>query len=371
MRRGVTLTPVPLDAEIQLMRIRHALAAALTGALALGLVACSSTSDEPTTDATDSTSEDASSDDASTDGFPITIEHALGTTTIPAKPERIATIAWGNQDVPLALGIAPVGTDGQVWSWTGSADPGLYAWTTEALSSLGADEPAIFSTSDGVDFEAISDTNPDVILAALSGISQEDYETLSEIAPVVAYPEIPWYTTWRDQILINSKAIGYETEGAQLVSDIESQIEDATAGAPAIEGSTAAFFYMNSADLSSISLYTGGDPRTSFLVDLGFEMPQVAIDATASGSFYLDIASENADQLNDVDVIVTYGGDELLAALQADPLWSTLPAVQNGAVVAVGEGDDFSAAVSPTALSIPWVLEDYVQQLNDAAAKVQ
>ena len=41
--------------------------------------------------------------------FPITIKHAFGETTITEKPERIATIAWGNQDVPLALGVAPVG----------------------------------------------------------------------------------------------------------------------------------------------------------------------------------------------------------------------------------------------------------------------
>ena len=38
-----------------------------------------------------------------------------------------------------------------------------------------------------LDFEAISDANPDVILAAYSGITQEEYDTLSEIAPVVAY----------------------------------------------------------------------------------------------------------------------------------------------------------------------------------------
>lgn len=45
--------------------------------------------------------------------------------------------------------------------------------------------------------------------------------------------------------------------------------------------------------------------------------------------------------------------------------------MKNGAVVAVGEGDAFSAAVTPTALSIPWVLDDYVAKLNDAAAKVK
>ena len=120
-------------------------------------------------------------------------------------------------------------------------------------------------------------------------------------------------------------------------------------------------------------LAAGEEPREfpAFLGDLGFDMPQVAVDAAAEGSFYLDFSAENADQLADVDVIVTYGDETLLPALQADPLWSTIPAVKSGAVVTVGEGDAYSAAVSPTALSIPWVLEQYVDDLKAAAAKVQ
>ena len=338
-------------------RIRTAVALAAMAALVL--TGCASSTPE-------------SADPAGgADGFPITIESALGDVTIEKKPQRVATIAWGNQDVPIALGVVPVGVDSQVWSWDGGSGPGLYPWTTEALEALGADTPVIFDVTDGVDFEAIADTQPDVILAALSGISEEDYATLSEdVAPVVAYPDVPWYTSWRDQILINSTALGLAAEGKQLVTDIDKQITDATADA-GFAGKTAAFFYATPSDLSAISIYTGGDPRTALLADLGFELPQVAIDAMAEGSFYQEFSAENADQLADVDVIVSYGDETLLAALQADPLWSTLPAVKSGAVVAVGNGDAFSAAVSPTALSLPWVLDDYVAVLKNAAAKVK
>lgn len=307
----------------------------------------------------------------SSEGFPVAIEHALGETTIEAAPERVATIAWGNQDVALALGVLPVGMDSQVWNWTSDADPGVYEWTTAKIEELGGEEPVIFSVSDGTDLEAIADTAPDVILAAQSGISEEDYATLSEeVAPVVAYPEIAWYTPWREQIALNAQALGLATEGEELVADLDQQIADATADA-GFEGKTAAFFFASPTDLSKVSLYTGGDPRTAFLADLGFDLPQSALDAMAEGSFYEDFSAENADQLADVDVIVTYGDDTLLPALQAHPLWSTLPAVQAGAVVAVGGGDAFSAAVTPTPLSIPWVLEDYVAVLEEAAAKVQ
>lgn len=342
------------------MHLPHVIAASLAGIVALSLTACSSDD-----------AESAEGTNSGSDGFPVEIEHALGTTTIPEKPERVASIAWGNQDVALALGITPVGTDAQVWNWTGDADPGLYEWTTEAYSALDAEQPEVFSVSDGIDFEAVSDTNPDVILAALSGLTEEDYDTLSQIAPVVAYPENAWYTPWRDQITLNAQALGLEEEGQQLVEDLEEEISAATADAPEIEGKSAAFFYMNAADLSTVSLYTGGDPRTAFLEDIGFEMPQSAIDAAESGSFYVDIAAENADELNDVDVIVSYGDEQLIRALEDHPFWGTLLAVQNGSVVAIGEGDTFSAAASPTALSIPWVIEEYVQLLNEAAAKAQ
>ena len=230
--------------------------------------------------------------------------------------------------------------------------------------------PPLFDVTDGLDFEAIADTQPDVILAAQSGLTDDDYSTLSEIAPVVAYPGIPWFTPWRDEITLDAKALGLSAEGDALVTDLEKQIADATKDA-GLQGKTAAFFFADPTDLSKVSLYTGGDPRTAFLHDLGFDLPKVAVDAADAGSFYLDVSAENADQLKDVDVIVSYGDDALLAAMQADPLWSTLPAVKNGSVVAVGDGDAFSAAVTPTALSIPWVLKDYVAKLEDAATKVQ
>jgi iron-siderophore transport system substrate-binding protein len=33
----------------------------------------------------------------------------VGTTTIPEPPLRVATVAWANHEVPLALGVVPVG----------------------------------------------------------------------------------------------------------------------------------------------------------------------------------------------------------------------------------------------------------------------
>ncbi|MEV6426075.1 ATP-binding cassette domain-containing protein, partial [Streptomyces sp. NPDC051662] len=37
---------------------------------------------------------------SSSGAFPLTVEHALGKTTIPAKPKRVATVNWANHEVP-------------------------------------------------------------------------------------------------------------------------------------------------------------------------------------------------------------------------------------------------------------------------------
>jgi iron complex transport system substrate-binding protein len=336
------------------MPIPRLLGLSAAAVLTIGLAACST-----------SAPENSGSASSASGTFPATVEHALGETTIEKQPERVTTIGWGNQDVALALGVAPVGVDDQTWSMDGSDGLGVYEWTLDAYDALGADEPVVFSTADGTDFESIADTQPDVILAGYSGVTEEDYATLSEIAPTVAYPDAAWLTPWRDVILTDSAALGLPDEGQALVDSLDQQIADATADST-FEGKKAAFFYMSAADLSTISIYGQGDSRTAFLADLGFDLPELAGDVD---TFYQDVSAENADQLSDIDVIVSYGdGDELLKALQADPLWSTLAAVQNGAVVSVGSGDALSGAVTPTALSIPWMLEDYVALLDGAVA---
>ena len=124
--------------------------------------------------------------------FPVTVPHAFGETTVPARPERVATVAWANHEVPLALGIVPVGFARA--NFGDDDGDGLLPWVAERLDQLNADVPPLFDEGDGIDFEAVAATRPDVILAAYSGLSRSDYETLSKIAPVIPYRDGPWST---------------------------------------------------------------------------------------------------------------------------------------------------------------------------------
>ncbi|WP_287883293.1 MULTISPECIES: iron-siderophore ABC transporter substrate-binding protein [Paracoccus] len=297
--------------------------------------------------------------------FPVAVEHAFGTTTIPARPQRVATVAWANHEVPLALGIVPVGFAAA--NFGDDDGDGVLPWVEERLEELGAETPVLFDEGDGIDFEAVAATRPDVILAAYSGLSRADYDMLSQIAPVIAYPETPWATNWRDMIRLNSAGLGMEAEGDALIARIEGRIAEAVAAHPQLAGKSAMFVtHLDTTNLSLVSFYTTHDTRVQFFADLGLRSPQSVVAASADGSFSGQVSAERIDAFDDVDILVTYGSRDLFEAMRHDPLISHMPAVRNDALVMLGS-DPMGTAANPTPLSIPWVLDDYVARLARAA----
>ena len=301
--------------------------------------------------------------------YPLVIEHALGTTVIDKKPVRVATVAWANHEVPLALGIVPVGFAAA--NFGDDDGDGLLPWVAERLAALGAETPVMFDETDGIDFEAVAATEPDVILAAYSGLSQADYDTLSQIAPVVAFPQAAWSTDWRDTIRLNSAGMGMTAEGEALISGIERQIADTVSKHPGLKGKTALFVtHVDLTNLSMVNFYTANDTRVKFFEDLGLALPAVVRDAAGQGRFSGSISAERIDMFDDVDLVVTYGSPGMLAMLALNPLLSRMPAVENEAIVLL-DRNPLGTAANPTPLSIPWVLEDYADLLADAAAKAE
>lgn len=336
---------------------------AASGAATLLLAACGSS------DASGGNGGSAAGSDSGSGQFPVTIEHAFGETTIEAKPERVATVAWANQEVPLALGIVPVGM-AKVTYGDDDGD-GVLPWVEEKLTELGAKTPTLYDESEGIDFEAVADSRPDVILAAYSGITQEEYDTLSKIAPVVAYPDQAWGTSLEDMVEMDAEAMGMEAEGERLNDDLDQQVKKAVADRPDMKGKTVMFASLDPSDLSQVGFYTSHDPRPAFLEDYGMEQPKVVEDASeGTKEYYSTISAEEAGQLDDVDVIIAYGTDELMPALKKDPLLSKVPAVQRGSVVVLEDNTPIAAQANPSPLSIPWGITDYFDLINAAAGKV-
>lgn len=301
--------------------------------------------------------------------FPIEIKHALGTTVVPQQPTRIAAVGWGNHEVPLALGVVPVGF--AKVNFGDDDDNGVFPWVEARLAELGADMPALFDEGDGIDFEAVAATKPDLILAAYSGISQSDYDTLSKIAPVVAYTVGRWAITWRETIRLNARAMGRADDGEALIARIEGQIAAAKAKYPEIQGKRAMFItHLRARDLSVVRFYSNNDPRVQFFEDLGMVSSPSVAAATEPGRFSGEISVERIDQFDDVDIAVTYGDDELLQALRSNPLTARMPVIRDNALVLM-RNDPMGTGANPTPLAIEWVLETYVQRLAEAARAQQ
>ena len=168
---------------------------------------------------------------AAADGFPVTIEHAYGETTIERE--------------------ARARRDGRLGEPRGSAGPRHRAGRHEQghlgrrrrqrRAALGRGQarrarrrrPRCCSTRPTASTSRPSPTpQPDVILAAYSGLTQEEYDTLSKIAPVVAYPEVAWGTSVEDMIALNSTALGLDDEGDALIEELHAEVETALAAHP-------------------------------------------------------------------------------------------------------------------------------------------
>ncbi|BBI36672.1 iron-siderophore ABC transporter substrate-binding protein [Cohnella abietis] len=344
----------------------------ISAMLIIALVGCSSKESTPTTSpaATESSAntETPAPQDENTE-YPIVIKHAFGETVIKSKPERVATVQWANHDVVLALGVVPVGFSAANFGVQDGS--GLLPWTAKKLEELGVKNPNVFKDTDGLDFEAISDSNPDVILAAYSGITQEDYNLLSKIAPVIAYPNAPWATTWREQVLLNATGMGMKAEGEQLIKDTESLVNDKLSQYPQIKGKKVVWVNFSGKDMSKLHIYTPVDSRVSFLFELGMVYPEsISKQITDPTSYSLNLSAENAADLYDADLIIGYGNEELYQAVKADSLLGKIPAIQRGSVVFIDSDTPLVAAGTPNPLSISYTIDEYLKLIGGAINKI-
>ncbi|MDJ0376369.1 iron-siderophore ABC transporter substrate-binding protein [Cryobacterium sp. PH31-L1] len=323
--------------------------AAAASILALGLGGCTA-ADDPTAGAADA---------AASGSFPVTIEHAFGETTIDEQPTRVVAWGWGSADDAIALGVTPVAIPFQSY---GGDEDGLLPWIADALK--GEEMPVVLPDTEEPPYEDIAAAAPDVILAAYSGITEEEYDLLSKIAPVVAYPGEPWATPWRDLIEITGTALGKSTEATALLASIDTEIADQAAAHPEFVGKTIA---LTSDSDGTFYVYKKEDPRVAFTLGLGFvSAPAVDELATDEASFYYTLSYEQLDRLSS-DLLVNFGSTQEQSDAFLDASYSQAMMQVQAGTVASPVGAAFISSVSPpTGLSLSWGLDDYVTLLAAA-----
>lgn len=277
--------------------------------------------------------------------FPVTIEHKFGSTTIPAKPTRVVSLGFSGHDDIIALGVVPVAIR---W-WYGDYPDGVWPWAQEGLKG----EHPVQLKGD-LNIEQIAALQPDVIIALSSGITEEQYGLLSQIAPTVANP--PEYgdygVPWDVSAHLTGVALGEAEKADAMIATINEQIAGVAAAHPDWAGKSAAVaFYWNDAP----GAYRSIDPRAHLLEAFGFKTPEAINAAGAADAFFVSLSAEDLAPL-DTDVLIWFDEFENIDKLK---LRTTLRAHQEGREIF--SDDLLSGAFShSTLLSLPYVLEHLV-----------
>jgi iron complex transport system substrate-binding protein len=336
-------------------------------ALALTAAACgdddgaSGAAATATAEASDATSPATSqeiSDEASSSsmpiaaGFPVTIEHKYGETTIESEPRRVISVGFTDQDWLLAVGIEPVA----VREWYGEQPYATWPW---AQDELGDAQPEVLPAAE-LNFEQIAALDPDLIVGITSGMTDVEYETLSQIAPTVAQPGeyIDYGVPWNVTTELIGRATGRTTEAAEVVEHVQGLFADARAAHPEFEGATAAVAYYYE---GMPGAYASQDSRARLMSDLGFVTPP-EFDELAGDAFFFSVSAEEIGKL-DTDVIIWLVGDDLeLPTIAGIPTRPSLEAYAEGREIVTDAllGGAFSFG-SP--LSIEYLLEHLVPEL--------
>lgn len=292
-------------------RWKMKLFAVLLAAL-LGLAACGGDDDA----AGDTAAGDASSSDtaAEDDASERTVEHAMGSTEVPAEPERVVVLDSSFLDAALALGITPVGaTEAEARAGM----PGYLADQVPDVEVVGlTDEPNV---------EAIAALRPDLILGAK--VRHEAlYDRLSEVAPTV-FTESSG-TNWKDGFTVTADALGAAEEAEEYLAEYEARADEIgeRIGAEGTHLSMVRFLLPDEIRLYGPETFSG-----TVLTDVGFDLGDHEWDEYS-------MAYLSAEQLEmaDADVIFasSYGGresQEFLSAFGAiEQIWSSVPAVAEG-----------------------------------------
>lgn len=331
---------------MRLFPIRRSAIAVAAGMLVL-LAACG-----PNNDNTDSGS---SNSDAAA-GFPVSIENKFGTATINAEPKRIVTVGLVEQDALLALGVIPVGTT----EWFGEKPGAIWPWAQGKLGS--AAKPEVLTYTDGYQFEKIAALKPDLIIAMYSGVTAEDYATLSKMAPVVAQPkgQVDYGVSWQEVTKTVGLAVGKKSQSEKLVADIEARFAAIRKDHPEFGGKTG----LMATTYEGYWVYGTQDPRGRLLQDLGFKMPN-GLDAVTGTEFGANLSKERIDLL-DTNVLIwlvdAYDADK--AKVQGDPLYAKLKVNTEARDIYLVSEDEVGAATSfISVLSLPMLLDKLVPQI--------
>jgi iron complex transport system substrate-binding protein len=285
---------------------------------------------------------------APTGAFPATATHQYGRTVVEQAPERVVALGFTDQDAILALGTVPVA----VREFTGDTQPAATGpW---AADKLRGEQPQVLPAGD-VPPDAVAALRPDLIVAITAGLTREQYDAFSRIAPTVAAPA-DGTVSWQDATRLTGAALGLPGEADRLVGQVEDQFLEAEEAHPELAGATVAAVRPSATDAGSFTAWSSQDQRGQFLEDLGMQLPD-EVDRRAGGNPTATLPADQLPALDRADALVLVGTEAERTAFTALPGYGQLSLVQQSKVVTLD--DEQSDALSfGSVLSLSSVVDE-------------
>jgi len=282
---------------------------------------------------------------ATTEGIRVLDRRGKAVVAVP-NATRIVTVAGVNDlENVVALGITPVAY--------GNFSIAVGPWLDEFLD--GAQE---FDTSAEVNIELITTYNPDVIVS--SYLVEETYDQLEAVAPLYILDR---EADWRDQLRAIAQLLGREEQATARIAAVEGTITNARQALRERAGEQLSFVWVF--DPGTFSTFTSDSVLGQLLVEVGFgplatpQEPGTSIDT---------LSQELVEQLDgDRLVLADFSldgrvGFSATEDLVNGPLGQQIPARRGGVVQLSPEAT--AAALRPTAMSIPFLLDELVAKLT-------
>jgi iron complex transport system substrate-binding protein len=321
--------------------------------LALTLAACGADGDEPAAAGSGATAR------ATGAAFPVTVEHAHGSTRIEAEPKRIVTVGFTDHETLLALGIRPVGAT----DWFGERPYGKWRWESE---KWGSEKPEIVNPGGAeINLEKIAAMRPDLIVGTYADLDASTYGKLSQIAPTVAQARSarPYTTPWRDMARTIGKAVGRLDEVDRQIAAIDERFAQIREEHPEFAEQTAVVVDATQAP-KSYWAFNSADPRGQFLTSLGFKADP-ALEKATSAEFGATISPERISLL-DVGRLILLADPKNSRALDGQRIFTRLRVVKERRDVRLRYYEEPSvggAMAFSTILSIPFAIDGLMKEL--------
>jgi iron complex transport system substrate-binding protein len=287
-------------------------------------------------------------------GFPVTVKHALGSTTIAAAPQRIVSLGYNDQDFLYALGVSPVG----VHEWWGAQPYATWPWAEARRLELGA-APEVLASSE-TNLEWVAAQKPDLIVATYYDLDQAMFDQLSKIAPVVAAPAgfAVWQAPWQEQLKLLDQATSGDTVKADaIIADLDARTAAVKENYPSIVGKTGAVADFRD---GQFTLWNSSSAPSRFLLSFGLVFPE-ALDRLADDAGWIRLSPELIEMI-DLDAVV-WPIDSATSTrqreIEAMSLYQTLRLPREGRSVWLDDGKGIlsSALWFQSPLSIAYIID--------------